>query len=288
MFPVLHTFIHFSERRRGRRTASAPPDFHVHVAIADASRGRPRRRRRRAPADDEQTLLEFRKQACWEKWLLLAQRCLLNQRIEVRGRIALSMAAAAADMLVPTLRATLPTRLFMNVANCLGVYHVEFSILLCQGILQREGDNMQIWASTYDLKSSARMKTLISHAHTFQMLVARGEFALKLPTDDGPVCCAMALEANMTIDGLQGIASASSGIARKRIDNGNIGDQQKKTKGFARSGSACGGNVCLLSRTLLALQLFGASTLIAICNLMPGIHSQHSIHPGSFQIPFPP
>ena len=226
MFPVLHTFIHFSERRRGRRTASAPPDFHVHVAIADASRGRPRRRRRRAPADDEQeALAEFKKQACWEKWPLLAQRVVLNQRIEVRGRMALSMAAAAADMLVPTLRATLPTRLFMNVANCLGVYHVEFSILLCQGVLQREGDNMQIWASTYDLKSSARMKTLISHAHTFQMLVARGEFALKLPTDDGPVCCAMTLETNMTVDALQGIASASSGIPRKKMRMTHLGSE---------------------------------------------------------------
>jgi len=126
------------------------------------------------------------------------------------------MAAAAADMLVPTLQVTLPTRLFMNVANCVGIYHVAFSVLLCQGVLRRERDNIQIWASKYDLKSSARMKALISHAKTFQMLVARGEFALRLPTDDGPVCCAMKLETNMTIDGLQGIASASTGIAKNK------------------------------------------------------------------------
>ena len=165
--------------------------------------------------DDEQTLAEFRQQACWEKLSFLAHRIVVTHRIAVRAHMALTMVAVEAELRTPTLQVTLPTRVFMNVANCLGIYHVAFSVLLCQGVLRRVGDTMEIWASKHDLKTEA-IKTLISHANAFKMLVARGEFALRLPTEEGSACSTMRLNKNMTIEDLKGVASASTGIPTRR------------------------------------------------------------------------
>ena len=136
--PVANTFVYFRVEWHPRRCRSSPPDFQVNIAIAEASsRTRARRRRARRSTDDSDAvaLSEFRKQACWEKWAFVTQRIVSVQRDEVKAEIALNVLEAAAQMLEPRLQVTLPTRVFLNVAICLGIYHVAFTMFVCQGVL---------------------------------------------------------------------------------------------------------------------------------------------------------
>ena len=54
-------------------------------------------------------------------------------------------------------------------------------MVVCQGVLRPDGDNMEIWLSQNDLKKSDNMKTLVSHAKDFKHIFARGDFALRIP-----------------------------------------------------------------------------------------------------------
>ena len=73
---------------------------------------------------------------------------------------------------------------------------------------------MEFWASKHDLKSE-EMNILISLAEAFNMVADRGEFALLLPGVEGR--SAMNLDGSMTIQDLQGIASASTGISKNKL-----------------------------------------------------------------------
>ena len=165
-----------------------------------------------------QALMEFQKQARLEKWALLADRLVVTHRNELREQVRLIIAAYQAATRAPTLQQTLPTHIFLHMSNCLGICHAELSVLASDGIVRREGGAMQIWAADSALKTEP-VKTLVSYARLFEVLVARGEFALRLPMQSGIACCPMTLTSDLTIEGLKGIAAAAAGIpmARQRM-----------------------------------------------------------------------
>ena len=219
--PVFNTFIEFRVERETRRCRSAPPALHVQVALADASPRR-RRRRRNTQTDDE-VFAEYKQRNRWEAWGIIARRVLQNHRDKVKAEILLNRLEAAARGLEPKLQVTLPTRVFLNVANCLRIYHVAFTMFVHQKVLRPNADNIEIWLSQNDLKFD-HMKTLVSHAKEFRLSFSRGEFVLRLPMGAKCACTsAMRLDEHMTIDGLKGIASASTGIPSRRLRMTHLG-----------------------------------------------------------------
>ena len=219
--PVFNTFIEFRVERETRRYRSAPPGLHVQVALADASPRR-RRRRRNTQTDDE-VFAEYRQRNRWEAWATLARRVLQNHRDKVKAEILLNRLEAAARRLEPRLQVKLPTRVFINVAHCLRIYHVAFAMFVRQRVLRPNADNMEIWLSQNDLKSE-NMKTLVSHAKDFRLSFSRGEFVIRLPLGANSACTsAMRLDEHMTVDGLKGIASASTGIPSRRLRMTHLG-----------------------------------------------------------------
>ena len=231
-FPVINTFIEFRVTKHARRTRSSPPEFQIHIALAEASCRRPRKkhRRRRAPPEDEQALSEYRQQARLEKCVLLATQVVVKHRKETRRQTRVIMATYRAALRIPTLREALPTRVFLNVANCLGIYHVAFTKFVCQGVLRPNADNMEIWLSQDDLMSGD-MKTLVLRAKEFRLCFSRGEFVLRLPVGAKSVCTStMRLDEHMTVDGLKGIAAASSGIQKDKIRMTHLGTELVRGK----------------------------------------------------------
>ena len=212
--PVINTFIEFRVTRHARRTRSSPPEFQVHIAIAEASckRAKKKHRRRRAPADDEQALSEFRQQARLENWGMLATQVVVKDRKDTRRQARVIMAAYRAALRIPTLREALPTNVFMHMANCLGICHVQFAILMTEGVVRRDGENMQIWVPEDAMKRET-LQTLLSYAKLFKVLLGRREFALRLPMGGGVACCPMSLGPQMTVEDLKAIAAVSSGIS---------------------------------------------------------------------------
>ena len=213
-FPVINTFIEFRVTRHARRTRSSPPEFQVHIALAEASckRAKKKHRRRRAPADNEQALSEFRQQARLENWWMLATQVVVKDRKDTRRQARVIMAAYRAALRIPTLREALPTNVFMHMANCLGICHDQFAILMTEGVVRRDGENMQIWVPEDAMKRET-LQTLLSYAQLFKVLSGRREFALRLPMGGGIACCPMSLDPQMTVEDLKIFAAVSSGIA---------------------------------------------------------------------------
>jgi hypothetical protein len=174
--------------------------------------------------DDEQTILEFRQQAFREKWQIIVQRIKLKRicdkwallvrcalyvsRLKERTRIALNKLAVAAE-LTRTLQVSMPTRAFVHVANNLEIWH-ECSKFLCQGVLNKSGNCMQIWASRSEMRSE-KIKALVLHAKYVSTLFARADIALRLPISSGQVWSTMRLDREMPIESVKAVAAVSLG-----------------------------------------------------------------------------
>ena len=199
-FPVINTFIEFRVTKPTRRTRSSPPEFQINIALAEASckSAKKKHRRRRAPANDEQVLSEFRQQARLENWGMLATQVVVKDRKETRKQARIIMAAYRAALRIPTLRDALPTNVFMHLANCLGICHVQFAILMTEGVVRRHGENMQIWVPEDAMKRET-LQTLLSYAKLFKVLLGRREFALRLPMGGGIARCPMSFGPQMTV-----------------------------------------------------------------------------------------
>ena len=135
------------------------------------------------------------------------------------------MAAYRAALRIPTLRDALPTNVFMHMANCLGICHHQFAILMTEGVVRRDGENMQIWVPEDAMKRET-LQTLLSYAKLFKVLSERGEFALRLPMGGGGIaCCPMSLGPQMTVKELKAIAAVSSGIASSKQRMTHLGSE---------------------------------------------------------------
>ena len=174
--------------------------------------------------DDEQTILEFRQQTFKDKWQMIALRirskricerwalifrcALYLSRLRERTRIALEKLAVAQE-LTRTLQVSMPTRTFVHVANNLEIWH-ECSKFLCQGVLNKSGNCMQIWASRSEMKHE-KIKELVLHAKYVSSLFARADIALRLPISSGQVWSTMRLDTEMPIESVRAVAAVSLG-----------------------------------------------------------------------------
>ncbi len=222
-FPVVNTFIEFRLTRQARRTRSSPPEFQVHIAIAEASRKRRRGRRRQTQTEDD-VFAEFAQRARWERWASLATTYVKAKRAEARRRTLQIIVAFKAARRVPVLQETIPLELFTHAAICLGICHVEFSMLVREGVLRREGATMQIWVS-HDGLEAPRMKLLLRYSRLFKQIAIRGEFALTLPMDGGIACTPMSLGPEMTVIDLKAVAAVSSGIKKEKQRMTHLGSE---------------------------------------------------------------
>ena len=225
-FPVINTFIEFRATRHARRTRSSPPEFQIHIALAEASCRRPRKkhRRRRAPGDDEQAYSKFRQQARLENWGMFATQVFVKNRKETRKQARIIMAAYRVALRIPTLRDALPTNVFMHMANCLGICHDQFAILMIEGVVRRARGDMQIWVPENAMKRKT-LQTLLSYAKLFKVLLGRREFALRLPMCGGIACCPMSFGPQMTVEDLKAIAAVSSGIPVSKQRMAHLGTE---------------------------------------------------------------
>ncbi len=146
----------------------------------------------------------------------------MARRAEARRKALEIFVAYKAARRVPVIQETIPLEFFTHAAICIGISHVEFAMLVIEGVLRREGEAMQIWVSQDGLEAP-RMKLLLRYSRLFKQLAIRGEFALRLPMDGGIACTPMTLGPEMTVEGLKGIAAASSGITSKRQRMSHLG-----------------------------------------------------------------
>ena len=175
--------------------------------------------------DDDEVLAEYTRRARGEAWATLAGHALQHHRQKVTGEILLERLEAAAQRLEPRLQVSLPTRVFLNTANCLGIYHVAFTMFVCQGLLRPNAENIEIWLSQNDLKS-ANLRTLVSHAKHFKICFSRGEIVLRLPVAANSTCTStMNLDEQMTVDGLKRIVAASTGIQKGKLRLTHLGKE---------------------------------------------------------------
>lgn len=226
-FPILNTFIHYPVARKGRRCRSAPAEIHVDLviagAIATANSRKPKRRRRRGqPERDDQAIIsEFRAVVISEKWHMIAQKLATRVRkllVEACNQVLAHTALAR----LPSMRETIPTQLFMHIANSLGISQACFVILFCEGILRRNGTAIEIWAPEVPARE---IKLLLAQSRRFKKLQVRGEFLLRLPMGQRAAYSPIPLGEDMTVNDLKAVAAVCCGSHAVKLSMTHLGEE---------------------------------------------------------------
>ena len=205
-----NTFIHVHVKcaRPTRRSASAPPEYHVHLAIA-STLAREQAARHRA---------KMRTQRACKRWCNLIQAA-VQAASEAAEREELShvsrVVAARAAQITPKLRVVLPASVYQEYAHHVFADMRDELQLRVFGVIRQQEQTVELWAADEPLKASPTMRALIEEAQRCLDVYDKGGLNLLL---SGVVPVVIPYKKRMTLESLRKLVERATTVpAAKQV-----------------------------------------------------------------------